>query len=66
MAKKVCWGIIFLTVIVNVFMIHLTVQSYYALDYESIPMFSAASIISAVIALITFFYWRKLEYQGDK
>ncbi|MGO4889321.1 hypothetical protein ACJ2A9_16355 [Anaerobacillus sp. MEB173] len=62
MAKKICWAIIFLTVIVNVFMLHLSVQHYYGHEYEAIAPLSIVGMISAVIALITYFYWRKLEY----
>jgi hypothetical protein len=63
MGKKTCWGIIILTIIVNVIMVQWTVEAYYGREYESILIYSGISIVSAFIALLTYVQWRKVEYK---
>lgn len=63
MDKKMCWSIIIITIIVNVVMLQWTVEAYYGREYESIFVYSGISIVSAVISLLVYFQWRKVEYK---
>ncbi|MDQ0227426.1 hypothetical protein [Metabacillus niabensis] len=62
MSKKGYWIIIFLTLIVNIVMLQMTVESFFGEEYERIYTFSTISIISSVICFFTFLRWRKNEY----
>jgi hypothetical protein len=66
MAKKVCWIVIFLTIAINVVMLHFTIESYFGLEFEHVYINTVIALISALVALITYMYWRKLEYSETK
>jgi len=66
MAKKMCWLIIFTTIALNVVLLQMTVEAYFGLEYHHVYTNTLISIISTVIALVVYFYWRKLEYSSKK
>ncbi|WP_078555229.1 hypothetical protein [Bacillus alkalicellulosilyticus] len=66
MAKKVCWAIIFITIAINVVMLQWTIEAYLGLEFDKIFIYSPIAVGSSIIALITFFRWKKLEYSDDK
>ncbi|AST90409.1 hypothetical protein ACWE42_22125 [Sutcliffiella cohnii] len=62
MGKKLCWVIIVLTIAVNVVSLHFTIESYYGKHYEHVYLFTGIACVSIIVAIITFFRWKKLEY----
>ncbi|WP_078428326.1 hypothetical protein [Alkalihalobacterium alkalinitrilicum] len=65
MGKKICWGIIFITIAINVVMLQWTIEAYLGLEYEKIYGYTIVGVVSAIIAFITFLKWRKLEYTSE-
>ncbi|WP_078546420.1 hypothetical protein [Litchfieldia alkalitelluris] len=66
MAKKMCWVIILVTLAVNVVMLHFTIEAYFGLEYNHVFGNTIFALISSIIALISYFYWRRLEYSNEK
>ncbi|MFC4322814.1 hypothetical protein [Litchfieldia salsa] len=65
MDKKICWIIIFFTIAVNVVMLQFTIESYFGLEYEHVFKYTVIGLISSIFAIITYLYWRKLEYNEN-
>ncbi|MFT4414064.1 hypothetical protein ACLM5H_09405 [Fredinandcohnia humi] len=63
MAKKICWGIVFATIAINVVMLQHTVEAYFGREYEHVYQNTGIALFSSLIAFITYIYWRKLEYK---
>jgi hypothetical protein len=63
MAKKGCWVIIFFTIALNVVMLQWTIEAYLGLEFELVFRYTTIAFVSSVVALITLFQWRKLEYR---
>lgn len=63
MAKKVTWAIIFATLIVNVVILQQTVEAYFGQEHEIVFRNTIIGIISSLVALCTYFAWRKMEYK---
>ncbi|MDF0725655.1 hypothetical protein PY093_02865 [Cytobacillus sp. S13-E01] len=62
MDKKVYWAIIFITIAINVVMLQWTVEAYHGQEYSHVYRYTIIAVISALIAFITFLFWRKKEY----
>ncbi|MCH1626334.1 hypothetical protein [Fredinandcohnia quinoae] len=63
MGKKICWAIIFVTIALNVVMLHHTVEAYFGKEYDHVYQNTAIAVASSLIAFVTYLYWRKLEYK---
>ncbi|WP_338785898.1 hypothetical protein [Metabacillus sp. FJAT-53654] len=63
MGNKFYWIIIFSTLLVNVIMLQMTIESYFGEEYKHVWTFSSIAIISTSICLITFIQWNKQEYK---
>ncbi|UTR11142.1 hypothetical protein MM300_02080 [Evansella sp. LMS18] len=63
MGKKTCWGIIFVTIAINVVMLQWTVEAWLGREYEITLVYSGVAVVSAFIAFFTLLQWRKLEYK---
>ncbi|OAS88522.1 MULTISPECIES: hypothetical protein [Metabacillus] len=63
MGNKFYWIIIFSTLLVNVIMLQMTIESYFGEEYKHVWTFSSIAIISTIICLITFIQWNKQEYK---
>ncbi|MEW9671982.1 hypothetical protein [Ammoniphilus sp. 3BR4] len=62
MPKKMWWAIIFVSLAVNVAMLHWTIEAYYGLEFERVFTFTIMALISVVIAFLAYLGWRKQEY----
>ncbi|MFS0863223.1 hypothetical protein [Fredinandcohnia sp. 179-A 10B2 NHS] len=63
MAKKMCWAIIFITIAINVVLLQHTVEAYFGHEYKHVYENTAIALASALVAFLTYLYWRKLEYK---
>ncbi|MGM0876895.1 MAG: hypothetical protein ACQEWV_19595 [Bacillota bacterium] len=63
MGNKSYWMIIFITLIVNVVMLQMTIESYFGEEYKHVWTFSSIASISSIICFITFLRWKKQEYR---
>ncbi len=62
MGKKTYWGIIIATIIINVVMLQWTVEAFLGREYDVLFTYNIISLISAGVALFSYFQWRKVEY----
>ncbi|WP_332697443.1 hypothetical protein [Halalkalibacter lacteus] len=62
MGKKICWTIIFITLALNVVMLQWTIEAYLGLEFERVFRYTIIAMISSLLALVTLFRWRKVEY----
>ncbi|MCL7748709.1 MULTISPECIES: hypothetical protein [Halalkalibacter] len=63
MAKTICWTIIFIALAVNVVMLQWTIEAYLGLEFDLVFRNTIVALISSVVALLTMFKWRKIEYK---
>ncbi|WP_102345077.1 hypothetical protein [Bacillus sp. Marseille-P3661] len=60
--RRIYWVLIFLTLAVNVLMLHQTIEAYYGQEYHIVYRNTAVAMVSVFISLIVYFGWRKKEY----
>lgn len=63
MGKKTCWTIIIATIIVNIVILQWTVEAFLGREYDVLFTYNIIGLVSAGIALVTYFQWRKIEYK---
>lgn len=66
MGKKLCWGLIFLTIAVNVAMVQWTVESYLGREYDQVVVYSGIGVVTSSVAFFAYLNWKKAEYGPDK
>lgn len=63
MNKTTYWILILITLVVNVIILQTTVEAYFGQEYEIVYRNTGIGIVSAIIALIVYFIWKKAEYK---
>ena len=65
MGKKTCWAIIIVTIAINVVMLQWTVEAYLGREFEKLFYYNVIGAVSAGVAVLTYFQWKKAEYKND-
>ena len=66
MGKKTCWTIIFITMAINVVMLHSTIEAYYGKEYNHVYLFTGIALVSVLCAVTAAIRWKNLEYSEEK
>ncbi|MBM7649074.1 putative membrane protein YiaA [Bacillus ectoiniformans] len=61
--NKGYWITIIITLAINVVMLQWTIESYFGREFSHVYTYTGISLVSSIICAVTFFLWRKKEYQ---